>query len=217
MIKQNNEKIKAKELKIVVIGSVGSGKTTSIHAISEIPVIGTEATASEKDALHRKKTTTVSMEYGIVHLDDIKIHLYGSPGQRRFDFMSDILLEGASGLIVMIDNGADNPLLELDYFLKRHGDFMLNNPVLIGITHYDDLRTQTGLLDFHRYTIDQGFSCPIVRLDAREKKDVARTIKRLLHEIFKEKKRQPIAKEVLSAPEELKTNNIGKYSESFNG
>ena len=192
MTEQNNEKTKPNELKIVVIGSVGSGKTTSIHAISEIPVIGTEATASEKDALHRKETTTVAMEYGMVNLNDIKIHLYGSPGQRRFEFMADVLLKGASGLIVMIDNGADNPLLELDYFLKRHGNFMKDNPAIIGITHYDDLRTRTSLLDYHGYTIEQGFSCPVMRLDARDKNDVRRTIKRLLIEILSSKEKRKI-------------------------
>jgi len=54
------------ELKIVVAGNVGSGKSTSIRAISEIPVIGTEAKATESDALHRKSTTTTSMESSIL-------------------------------------------------------------------------------------------------------------------------------------------------------
>lgn len=175
----------ANELKIVVVGNVGSGKTTSINVVSEIPVIGTEAKASEKDALHRKKTTTVAMEYGIVNMDGTKVHLYGSPGQRRFEFMADLLLKGATGLIVMIDNGTEAPLVELDYYLKRHGDFLKNNPALIGITHYDDLITKTSLLDYHGYVIEQGFKCPVVRLDARVKDDVKKTIKRLLLEIEK--------------------------------
>jgi signal recognition particle receptor subunit beta len=89
-----------KELKIVVVGSIGSGKTTSIKAVSSVPVAGTEARASERDALHRKETTTVAMEYGIVYAGDRKIHLYGSPGQRRFDFMASLLLKGAAGMMV---------------------------------------------------------------------------------------------------------------------
>jgi signal recognition particle receptor subunit beta len=176
-----------KELKIVVVGSVGSGKSTSIRVVSETPVIGTEAVASEREALHRKETTTVAMEYGIVHIDGIKLHLYGSPGQRRFDFMASLLCKGASGMMVMIDNGNDNPMDELNYYLKFHGPFLQSNPAVIGVTHYDDTRTRTGLIDYHNYCITQGFTIPVMRLDAREKVDVEKTIKRLLLEINKEK------------------------------
>ena len=48
----------------------------------------------------RKAGTTVAMDYGVMHLDDgEKIHLYGTPGQARFDFMWDILTTGGIGLI----------------------------------------------------------------------------------------------------------------------
>src|SRR5512139_4108095 len=75
------------ELKIVIAGNVGSGKSTSIRAISEIPVVATESKATESDALRRKVTTTTAIDYGIARIADTKLHLYGTPGQRRFDFM----------------------------------------------------------------------------------------------------------------------------------
>ncbi|MGR8933886.1 MAG: GTP-binding protein [Gammaproteobacteria bacterium] len=182
-----------KELKIVVVGSVGSGKSTSIRAISQVPVIGTEAAASERAALHRKQTTTVAMEYGIVHLDDHKVHLYGSPGQRRFDFMAALLCKGAAGMIIMIDNGNDNPMYELDYYLKFHGRFLIHNAAVICVTHYDDTRTRTGLIDYHNYCISQKFNLPILRLDARNKEHVEKALKRLLLEIERRKKTAPEA------------------------
>ncbi|MEC4748237.1 ATP/GTP-binding protein [Methylomicrobium sp. Wu6] len=172
-----------KELKIIVVGSVGSGKSTSIRTISEIPVAGTEASASERQALHRKETTTVAMEYGIVHIEGAKLHLYGTPGQRRFDFMGSLLCKGASGMMVMIDNGGDNPMEELDYYLKFHGHFLKDKPAVIGVTHYDDTRTDTGLIDYHNYCISKNFNIPVMRLDAREKDHVERTMRRLLTEI----------------------------------
>jgi signal recognition particle receptor subunit beta len=180
-----------KELKIVVVGSVGSGKSTSIRAISEIPVIGTEASASEREALHRKETTTVAMEYGIVHMENTKLHLYGSPGQRRFDFMGSLLCKGASGMMVMIDNGNSNPMEELDYYLKFHGHFLKSNPAVIGVTHYDDTRTRTGLIDYHNYCMSRNFAIPVMRLDARLKDQVERTIRRLLVEIDRERTDKP--------------------------
>ncbi len=41
---------------------------------------------------NKKVKTTVAMDYGTMTLDaKEKIHLYGTPGQERFNFMWDIL------------------------------------------------------------------------------------------------------------------------------
>lgn len=171
------------EFKIIVAGNVGSGKSTSIRAISDIPVIGSEAKASESDALHRKETTTVAMEYGMTRIDNTKLHLYGTPGQRRFDFMADILCKGASGMVVMIDNGCHQPLKEIDYYLNQHSRFLREHSGIIAITHYDDLRTHTTLLDYHRYILEHGFTCPVMRVDARKKTEVEKLLLHLLSQI----------------------------------
>ena len=175
------------EIKIVITGNVGSGKTTAINLISQVPVIGTETKASEQNALRRKQTTTVAMEYGITHVQDAKLHIYGTPGQKRFDFMADILCKGASGIAVMIDNGCHNPLKEIDYYLDQHSDFLSEHSGIIGITHFDDLRTRTSLLDYHRYVREQGFTCPIMKLDARNKNEVEMLLQHLLSQIKHEK------------------------------
>lgn len=172
-------------LKIIIVGNVGSGKTTAISAISEVPVIASEAKATEQDALHRKATTTVALDYGAVHIDETKVHLYGTPGQRRFEFMADIVSKGAAGMIVMIDNGHAQPLSEVDYFLQRHGDYLKKHPAIIAITHYDDNATDTNLIEYHGYIRKHGFPCAIMRVDAREKHQVKRVIEKLCHEIKK--------------------------------
>ena len=172
-------------LKIVFVGNVGSGKTTAVSIISEVPVIGSEAKATEQDALHRKQTTTVGLEYGVVHVDNTKLHIYGTPGQRRFDFMASIVCKGAAGMIVLIDNGHSQPLTEIDYFLQFHGDFLKNHPAIIGITHYDDNNTETYLMEYHNYIRNNGFSCPVMRVDAREKEQVQKLVRKLYNKIIR--------------------------------
>jgi len=94
------------EFKIVLSGPFGAGKTTLIHAISNTPVVGTEVgTVGDEAAL--KDTTTVGMEYGCLEFVeddiDVKLRLYGTPGQERFGFMWEILSVGADACILIVD------------------------------------------------------------------------------------------------------------------
>lgn len=177
--------MKKKDIKIVIVGSVGSGKTTSVEAISESPILGTDVRASELQALHRKDTTTVVMDYGIMHMGNTKLHIYGAPGQRRFDFMSSLLSVGASGMIIVIDNGHSAPFGELDYYLEKHGQFLKNHPAVIAVTHYDDTTTDTGLVDYHKYCIDKNFDIPVLCLDARKKYQVKKIILYLVNIVLR--------------------------------
>ena len=83
--------------KIIIAGPVGAGKTEAIRVLSDKGVVSTEEAASD-DVKKMKKTTTVAMDYGIMKLDsNEQVRLYGTPGQKRFDFMWDILSENALG------------------------------------------------------------------------------------------------------------------------
>jgi hypothetical protein len=174
-----------KEVKIILAGNVGSGKSTAIRAISEIPVMGSDAKATERDALHHKESTTVSMEYGMAHLDNSNLHIYSTPGQRRFDFMVDVLCKNAQGMVVMIDNGCRDPLNEMDYYLHQHSHFLQNYPGIIAITHFDDNNTDTSLLDYRTYLLKHGLACPVVSLDARNTLEVKQVLMKLLLQISK--------------------------------
>ena len=90
--------------KIIFTGPVGAGKTTAINALSDIPTVRTDAAATDMAAT-RKKETTVALDYGVMAVSPSeRIHLYGTPGQQRFDFMWDILTEGGIGLVLLLDN-----------------------------------------------------------------------------------------------------------------
>ena len=91
-------------LKIVVTGPFNAGKTEFIRSVSEIDVVNTErriSSAAEKV----KETTTVAMDFGRITVDeDLVLYLFGTPGQKRFDFMWEILSEGMLGFVVMVDS-----------------------------------------------------------------------------------------------------------------
>jgi uncharacterized protein len=91
-------------VKMVVTGPFNSGKSEFIRSVSEIDVVSTERRISS-DSERIKATTTVAMDFGRISVDeDLVLYLFGTPGQKRFDFMWEILSEGMLGFIVMIDS-----------------------------------------------------------------------------------------------------------------
>jgi signal recognition particle receptor subunit beta len=168
------------QIKIVFTGSVGAGKTTAIETISEIDPVRTEAKPSEASVLSRKSSTTVAMDYGELTLEDnTKLYLYGTPGQRRFDFMSHILTKGALGLVVLVDNSHKNPLEELDYYLNLNAEFLERNPAVIGVTHYDEA-IHPSVDDYYNVLKERGDFWPIIHADARKPEDVTLLLQTLL-------------------------------------
>ncbi|MBD2103578.1 ATP/GTP-binding protein [Leptolyngbya sp. FACHB-261] len=123
-------------LRIVVTGTVGSGKTTFIRSISEIEVVDTDRTATDVTA-QLKSQTTVALDFGRMTIPPgLSLHLYGTPGQPRFDFMWDILIRKAHAYVLLV--AANRP----DHFRLAHQilSFMQERskrPMLIGLTHTD--------------------------------------------------------------------------------
>jgi signal recognition particle receptor subunit beta len=91
-------------VKIVVTGPFSAGKTEFIQTVSEIDVVSTERRiTSESERI--KDRTTVAMDFGRITIDDeLVLYLFGTPGQKRFDFMWEILSEGMLGFVVLIDS-----------------------------------------------------------------------------------------------------------------
>lgn len=141
-------------LRIVVAGTVGAGKTSFIRTISEIEVVDTERRATDETALI-KRDTTVAFDFGrLTFAPDQALHLYGTPGQARFDFMWDILIRKAHAYILLVD--AHRPQ-DFRYgrrilsFMKQRVDL----PMIVGFTHVDcpgawepeNIALALGLLD----------------------------------------------------------------------
>ncbi len=91
-------------VKMVVTGPFAAGKTQFIQSISEIDIVETERKVTRAEE-RLKDQTTVAMDFGRITVDDdLVLYLFGTPGQRRFDFMWEILSEGMLGFIVLLDS-----------------------------------------------------------------------------------------------------------------
>jgi hypothetical protein len=165
--------------KIIFTGPMGAGKTTAISSISDIPPISTEVRCSD-DAQLRKETTTVAMDYGYFSLDDgSRVHLYGTPGQERFDYMWTILTKGGIGLVLLLDNARPDPLADLNFYLDAFKDFIQQTGAVIGVTRMD-VSNQTSLDDYRNTLFARDQIFPVFEVDARQPNDVKILIHALL-------------------------------------
>ena len=168
-------------LKVVVTGPFAAGKTTLIETISEVAVVGTERDVTD-GARSLKSRTTVAMDFGRISFDgDLALFLFGTPGQRRFEMMWEILSEGMLGFILMVRAGDDEGLNEaveiLDTF-RRYADV----PHVVGVSHLDAVDLPADeVLEGIRRALDLPGDVPVVACDARNKEDVKKV---MLHVLF---------------------------------
>ncbi len=165
------------QYKIVFAGSMGAGKTEAIKSLSEIPILETEAFNTDVQS-HQKTQTTVGIDYGEITLDDgIKIGLYGTPGQSRFDFIWSVICEGAIGVILLLDHNSSNPIAELESYLETFKNY--NDNIAIGITHVDEnkesITSTISSLDKSKCT-----TIPSFFIDAREQEQILMMVESLI-------------------------------------
>lgn len=168
--------------KIIFTGPVGAGKTTAIGSISEISPVSTDVQASDM-TLNRKGETTIALDYGLMQLGDgVRVHLYGTPGQERFDFMWEIISKGAIGLIVLIDNSRPNPSGDLQFFLNAFKTLRTHAPLVIGVTKTDQA-PQPSVEVYASLLEKFGLHPPILEVDPRNGDEVRQLLMALLFTI----------------------------------
>ncbi|MFF3460656.1 ATP/GTP-binding protein [Streptomyces sp. NPDC002730] len=121
-------------VKILISGGFGVGKTTMVASISEIAPLRTEelltaASIGVDDlaGLDHKTATTVAMDFGRISLTpELKLYLFGTPGQQRFWFMWNDLSVGALGGVILVDTRRlEVSFAAIDFFESREIPFVI--------------------------------------------------------------------------------------------
>jgi uncharacterized protein len=173
-----------KSVKVVIVGGFGVGKTTMVGSVSEIRPLTTEETMTtagvgvdDLAGVEGKTETTVAMDFGRITLNArLVLYLFGTPGQQRFWFLWNGVIDGALGAVVLVDTRRlEDSFAAMDR-LERAGI-----PFVVAINNFPDapLHSFAEL----RAALDLPDHLPVVNCDARKldsSRDVLLTLMRYL-------------------------------------
>jgi uncharacterized protein len=170
----------ARPAKVVVAGPFSAGKTTLIRTISEVPVLTTERKITDHTSAV-KGTTTVAMDFGRISFGNgASVHIFGTPGQRRFEDVWSAVADGMVGLVLLVHAADDRSAREARSILETFRHYA-DVPFCIGVTHLDHVADASEVvLEEVRARLEIGSEVPVLACDPRHRDDV----KALLLRIF---------------------------------
>lgn len=166
-------------IKLLFTGPVGAGKTTAIRAISDAPPVSTDVPWTEADHSD-KTTTTVAFDYSSIRLDDTEtLHVYGLPGQHKFNFMSAIIGRGALGAVLLLDGSSPAIADDCAEQVRRLGQLFPGLGFVIGVVK-TDLSPQFSMGALYHAVQAMDLTAPIFTVDPRNRAQVIQLVRALL-------------------------------------
>jgi uncharacterized protein len=149
--------------------------------VSEIDPIRTDV--ANTDRAHIKATTTTGLDYGEVTLPSGQVlRLFGTPGQLRFQFMWDVLSQGALGVVVLVDNSRPDPLADVRDYVRAFSTVIDGSRAVVGVGRCDTHPTPS-LEDYDDALRDIGVNVPVISTDVRVREHVITLLDILFYQI----------------------------------
>jgi uncharacterized protein len=168
-------------LKIVVTGSYAAGKTQFVRAISDIETVDTDYAVTLDDERALKRETTVALDFGTIAIHEgLKLYIFGTPGQERFDFMWEQLSIGCIGYVVLVDSCRPAHFAETQRLMERFAQ-ITDAPYVVAANKQDDPAALP--LSYVRRRLALQSDVPVVPCIARERSSVKQVLLTLLQHI----------------------------------
>jgi small GTP-binding protein len=149
-----------------VTGPIACGKSTFITKLS-----GKRALSINND-----DGRTVALDFGRCSLAGIEIFVFGTPGHEHFEFMREILVKGADGLLVLFDSTRPQTFKTAVQMLQRLLKKLPDVPFIL-VANKQDL---PNALDAEYFALAVGFSFSIVGTSAKTGEGIGKAVASLL-------------------------------------
>ncbi len=149
--------------KILVTGPYDAGKSTTVQSMSE------EAVSVDRLG------TTVSLDHGQVERNGLKAELFGTPGQKRFDWALDFLGRSIFGCFIVVDSRDPN----YDRVQKLKKDLEAEDLPFIVLANFQN---KEDALDPEE--IEEEIGITTVGIDAKHDEGLDESLQTLMEEIL---------------------------------
>jgi serine/threonine protein kinase len=173
-----------RDYKVIVLGAPGAGKTSALMTLSDMPPtsVGEHTSGGLGKPL---ATASVPLEYGLIKLSDSEsVRLYSASGREPLELPWDSLKQGLIGVILLLDDSAEQPLREMDRFLRELDRCPWEIKIAMGITHVDT-SSQPVVPRYHHHLVARNrcrqANPPIFEVDPRSRRDVSLLMQALLY------------------------------------
>ena len=170
--------IENQSVKLVIAGPVGAGKTTTIRSLADCEPVSTEMPMLD-GPMGDKTTTTVALDFAPIILEDgTPLFLYGLPGQMHFSHMRSIVLQGAVGIILLLDAQGDIAG-DCAHWLASIREIDAEAPVVVGITK-SEVAPDFCMGRVREVIARCGAPVPAFTFDARDREQATHLVRALL-------------------------------------
>jgi signal recognition particle receptor subunit beta len=111
------------------------------------------------------------------------LFLFGTPGQRRFEVMWEILSEGMIGFVVLVNAADDRSVAEATHILETFKAYA-DVPYAVGVTHLDDVAAVDSVLERVRAELDVPEHVLVTACDPRARGDVKDVLVQILFAVL---------------------------------
>jgi hypothetical protein len=170
--------------RLLFVGPRGAGKRTAIGTLGG----GAVAARDARVAFGSPAPEGESVGYARLSLSGSgHLHLYSMTLPEQAKTFRAALDRGVLGFVVLVDNRAEDPLVDLEACLRFLEDLPAGARAAIGVTHTDLIPGPT-VADLHAHLVSRSpharrQAVPVFEVDARSRREVGLLVQALLYSV----------------------------------